>query len=549
MTTLHGYILRELLKTFALTAAALTGVFALCGSFVTILRKEALSAADVVSVMPLILPIVITLTLPIAALFATTLVYGRLAADNELTAARAAGINVHRLLGSAGLLALFVVLATTLASNYVIPRFAQQLDRFVRSNLKDLAYNQLRARGFVRYEQFLLAARGVELVAEKALIAKGFDPPGPQLSYFWVEAPAFLWIERDGELRNLGVAKGALCQFDSRDDQPRVIVYMHEARSLEQGALRVSIGNQRVEAPIRIPFPIKPSMRDLNTLLQWQQRPWIMPELQRKFVVFQTELRHWYFFNELAARLAAGRALTLFDGAGRRLELKAGSVTNVEGRPLLTEIDALVYESSASRPVRYKAAQGRIGARPNDQGQSEVELRLAAIEGVRIVEYAPVTGASPQALRDETVTLAGWRIPADVLAAPEAFTDQAVLDPATLIPGDEHVLKARADLLKAQGRELRNVSSIIHSRFGYSLSALVTVLIGAALGVMFRGAKVLTAFMLACIPFALVVLLLLLGGRLIESDRGSAAGPWVIWGGLLALAVAAMGLIRVGVRR
>lgn len=554
MTTLHGYILRELLKTFALTTLALTGVFALCGSFVTILRKEALSAADVVSIMPLILPIVITMTLPIAALFAATLVYGRLAADNELTAARAAGINVHRLLLSAGLLAVFVVLTTGLASNYIIPRFAQRLDRFVRSNLKDLAYNQLRSRGFVRYgledgRQFLLAARGVELVAEKALIAKGFDAPGPQLSYFWVEAPAFLWINHDGEMRNLGVAKGALCQFDSRDEQLRVIVYMHEARSLEQGAMRVSIGNQRLESLINIPFPIKPSMRDLNTLLQWRIQPWIMPEVQRKFASFATHLRHWYFFNKLAERVAAGKPLSLSDETGRRLELRARAIGDVDGRPVLSDIDASVFEPGASKAIRYKAAQGRIGANTDPQGLSQVELRLAAVEGQRIVEYAPVSGAAAQTLRDDVVTLAGWRIPAEVLQPLEAVTAQAVLNPETKVEGDEHLLKERSDLLKMQRREIRSVTSIIHSRFGYSLSALVTVLIGAALGVIFRGSKALTAFGLACVPFAAVIVLLLLGGRLIESDHGGVAGPWVIWGGLAAMAGAAAVLIRVGVRR
>lgn len=554
MITLHSYILRELLKTFALTTLALTGVFALCGSFVTILRKEALSAADVFNVMPLILPIVVTMTLPIAALFAATLVYGRLAADNELTAARAAGINVHRLLLGAALLALFVVLTTGLASNYVIPQFAQRLDRFVRSNLKDLAYNQLRSRGFVGYglddgRQFLLAARGVELVAESALKAKGFDEPGPLLSYFWVDAPAFLWINRDGEMRNLGVAKGALCQFDSRDEQLRVIIYMHEARSLEQGALRVSIGNQRIESPINIPFPIKPSMRDLNTLLQWRGEPWIMPEVQRKFATFETHLRHWYFYTTVAERVASGKPFSLSDSAGRRLDLKARSVADVEGRPALTDVDASVYEPGASRPVRYKAAQGRIGARTDPQGDSEVELRLAAVEGQRIIEYAPVAGSTAQTLRDDIVTLAGWRIPPDVLQPLEAITAKAVLNPATKIEGDEHLVKERADLLKMQQREVRSVTSIIHSRFGYSLSALVTVIIGAALGVMFRGSKVLTAFGLACVPFAIVIVLLLLGGRMIESDHGSALGPWVIWGGLAALAVAGVGLIRVGVRR
>ena len=90
MVTLHGYILRELLKTLGLTLAALTVLFTMGGGLYNVIRYEGVSAADVLSFIPLLLPIVLTLTLPIAALFAATMVYGRLAADNELVACRAA---------------------------------------------------------------------------------------------------------------------------------------------------------------------------------------------------------------------------------------------------------------------------------------------------------------------------------------------------------------------------------------------------------------------------------------------------------------------------
>src|SRR5262245_40334410 len=117
MFTLHGYILRELLKNFALSMIALTALFTLAGGIFNTVAYEGVTSSDLLSFLPLLFPIVVTLTMPVAALFACTMVYGRLAADNELTACRAAGINVHRLLLPAGLLAIFVSLFTVSFTN------------------------------------------------------------------------------------------------------------------------------------------------------------------------------------------------------------------------------------------------------------------------------------------------------------------------------------------------------------------------------------------------------------------------------------------------
>jgi len=50
--------------------------------------------------------------LPVAALFATTMVYGRLAADNELTACRAAGISFFAIAWPALVLGFTVALSS-----------------------------------------------------------------------------------------------------------------------------------------------------------------------------------------------------------------------------------------------------------------------------------------------------------------------------------------------------------------------------------------------------------------------------------------------------
>src|SRR5512134_685521 len=148
MVTLHSYILRELLITFGLTLAALTALFTMGGGLFNVVRYEGVSAGDVVGFVPLMVPIVVTLTMPVAALFAATMVYGRLAADNELVACRAAGINIHRLFLAVVLLSVFVAAFTLLSGSFLIPGFAQQIEGFARRNLRDLVAQKLQHEGF-----------------------------------------------------------------------------------------------------------------------------------------------------------------------------------------------------------------------------------------------------------------------------------------------------------------------------------------------------------------------------------------------------------------
>ena len=97
MVTLHAYILRELLKAFGLTVLALTALFTMGGGLYNILKFEGVSATDLFSVLPLMIPVAVTITMPVAAIFAATITYGRLAADNELVACRAVTSLEHRL--------------------------------------------------------------------------------------------------------------------------------------------------------------------------------------------------------------------------------------------------------------------------------------------------------------------------------------------------------------------------------------------------------------------------------------------------------------------
>src|SRR5947209_4304841 len=90
--TLFWYIFRDLLRIFLLTCGALAGIMSF-GGLMRPLTEHGLNVGQVARMLCYFLPAMMTYSLPIAALFATTMVYGRLAADNEITACRSAGIS------------------------------------------------------------------------------------------------------------------------------------------------------------------------------------------------------------------------------------------------------------------------------------------------------------------------------------------------------------------------------------------------------------------------------------------------------------------------
>ena len=85
--TLFWYIFRDLLRIFFMASGALAGIMSF-GGLLRPLTHQGLDASQVGRMLSYLTPAMTTYSLPVAALFATTMVYGRLSADNELTAAR-----------------------------------------------------------------------------------------------------------------------------------------------------------------------------------------------------------------------------------------------------------------------------------------------------------------------------------------------------------------------------------------------------------------------------------------------------------------------------
>lgn len=561
MVTLHGYILRELLKSFGLSILALTALFTMGGGLRTVIKYEGVTAGDIFVVLPMLIPVVITLTMPVAALFAATMTYGRLAADNELVAARAAGINVHRLFLSAILLSVFVALFTILSVNLVIPNFLKRIEHFVRTNARDFAFNRLVQRGYMQYaesgkDRYTLTTQRVLNVSPDQLVAKGFEPPGDGVSYFWVEQPTFLMANEDGGLEQCAFAEGGLVQFDTREDNVKLTLYVKNACNYEPGRSVMHIRDQKIGPYAReIPFSPKPAMLDLETLHLWTAAPWKSPKLGESVEEFRGKLRERFFYELTAQRLAHGATLVLHDAEQARCEITAGTtVFSDESQLMLNDVTVMRYplarrDGQVRPPTRYEAPQAKFGV-ATDGGETRIRLELSRVGEGPVRESIVRDGGYSTQREREAVRLEDLLVPEYVADRMQQHPAEVVLDPSAALPTDDEELnEQRRDLWRRAGQIRRKIAGVIHFRMSFASSALVTILMGATLGVIFRGSRALAAFGLACIPFGTVAIVISMGKQMTESESTHAAGPLLIWSGLALVAVADVLILRFGVRR
>lgn len=148
MYTLHSYVLRELLTLCAHAGGPDGRAHHGRRAVQRAMRYEGAKRRRRTGLLPMLIPIMVALAMPVAVIFATTMVYGRLAADNEFTACRAAGINVHKLFVGALLVSVFVAVFTLLFGDLVVPDVTRAPEPVrVRANLRDLALQRMETKG------------------------------------------------------------------------------------------------------------------------------------------------------------------------------------------------------------------------------------------------------------------------------------------------------------------------------------------------------------------------------------------------------------------
>jgi lipopolysaccharide export LptBFGC system permease protein LptF len=563
MRTLHLYFARELVKTFLMTSLALTLMVVMGGGVANIFKGEGIGPEEVAKVFAFLTPVAVTLILPVAALFSATITYGRAAADNEITACRAAGINIHRLLLSAGVLGFSVTVFTYWSWNYLIPQLSKQIEDTTRNQLHAIVVHQFQKAKPLAFGKYRISATSCRVMRPEELPP---DTPSNH-TYLTLSGVSFLEVENQEALR-FGTADLTIVDFDQEERSPRVTADLLGVRSYDAQRNQYYELERQTLGPMAIPLPIRHKIKfeNLPALMAYRKSPASLPDIDSRYGGLKRAVMEWLLHEDLLDHLdprrpsarAAGKGETSAEAGGAgggtyvledakrryRISAEAFKVDPDTGRPTLGKVR--VTEENLPTGPRYvynadeAAFELRSGLRGPDRPVVMIQLRknvatreLPAAEGRRPRGAPAGEREAPveRVVKKDSVTLH----PVEYFDQPELSRRYESIDLASLLesPGSlgmPPMQTRQLEKLNERAQQLLGeVRSEIHFRASYAVSVVGMVLLGAVLGIIVRGGQVLTAFGISCIPTLFVVIACIVGRNLGDRVPYAAASIAVMW--------------------
>ena len=246
MRLLQRYIVVELLKVFAFMLTALTFLLVFVGIFRQV-QENGLGPLQIFKVLPYLVPSLLPYTMPATFLLTVCVVYGRIAGDQEITAAKAAGINVLSLLFPAFILSGALSVASFMLADRVIPWSIANIKRVATTAMEDIFLDMLRTRHTIRDPDRGYSI-GVMGVKGKQLLVPTFEYAAPGHKSVMIQA------------------ESATIEFDLENEQ----VILHLINADIQTADQDTASFDKYSRPFPLPQEIKedkPRHRDIYAIL------------------------------------------------------------------------------------------------------------------------------------------------------------------------------------------------------------------------------------------------------------------------------------------
>jgi len=530
--TLQAYISRDLMKVTVLALVAFTLVLTVLG-IIKPLRKEGLGSGQITLLFGYTLPWVLSFTLPVAALFAGTIVYGRFSQDNELTACRASGISTITLLKPALVLGAIVTLISIVLVNFVAPKMTELLARSFKANVMGIAARKLRMQNYLKRRK--QDSRGVwrtRVVHADAVFQKD-----NKLTLYGVVAAESKEL---GAVRVLAASK-AYAQFITGDDETYVMVHLIDPVIMQAGGKRIARAkNQPFLLSVANLAEEKPSWYNWNKLMRAWAKPEVNAEIRGIIKRVRREMCHDIFHRDIVQALRGGGSYQKLRDERNTYAISAPRATL---GPDHTVVLSSSQEADAYRPVQVTVMRdgreqtvatgdiGRVWVTPDlFTGKSAVAIKL--VGSVRVMDRTE----NAENVTRSTWEVGGLAIPPEILGQGEKVAMGDMLAGKKLIgSGLKYLPRLKSRIAKLK----RKILAQMHTRVAFAVSCFLLVGLGSALGLIFRGGQMITAFAISVVPLAIVFILIMNGKRMMtNADVDLNQGILVIWVGIIGLLVA-----------
>ena len=525
--TLHRYILRELLRIFVLATVTLTFVLSL-SSMLRPIQEYGVGPAQAVHILGYFIPIMLTVVLPMAALFSAALVYGRFSSDNELDACRASGISLMTLVYPGLCLAVVVSITTLILSFHVVPAFVARARKSVEGNAKQILFRNIQRKGFYELpgdRYFIYADHAIE---EKDTL----------IGVVVVDS-------KNRTINKRMFARRAKIQFDSTRNTTSVTIVAQEAHQIDEHNRQQGYSE---EFAVQMSFPPLLSddikFQNLDRLKEIQADMYNFEPVRQVAISARTQLATELLSESITERIAresdnyyqlrSENRIIMLTAAGSRVR---GKRTVILSPPIkMREYDTVLQElllkwhSDDEGTIEFKDDELDLSPvvilenagweRAADGYKSPTPVPKRVIEGLGLPETikTKMHAGKPLDLLD--------RIPAD---STEPILENAPSGELTRLHN-----KLQFEIWVAS----KDIISEIHSRLVFGIGSIVLVLIAIALGIMLKGGHMLSAFGTSALPAGALVVFVVSGKQLTKTRNVNIpenAGTMVMWLGVVLL--------------
>jgi lipopolysaccharide export LptBFGC system permease protein LptF len=527
--TLHRYIFREILKVFCLATVALTLMMSL-GSILRPVQEYGVGPGQVMHLMFYFLPITLTFVLPMAALFATTLIYGRFANDNELDACKASGISMVSLVYPGFVLAVIVAIANLVLSFYVTPLFVERAEKSFKNDARQILFRNIQRKGYYT----LPGDNSYRIYADNADLKTD--------TLFGVVA-----AETGGAagIKKTITAESANVTFNphERFNEVRITAYnTHQMGPDEDAGFSAQWLSLSTEFGAMLGDNVK--FKKIDELKQIRSNPMLFDPVAkiaiRVYSRYMSELLAQYINETISKpgeffRLYNERQSFEISAANcsvrdeKRLQLSGDVViierdlqTGIPGRKLISQKCFLDFEGDELSPTLTLDIRNARWQSP--QGTTNLLSELF-IRGIIV----------PAAVTDRLKT-------PDIL---KEINPQAIKAGLDFAGPSNDLIKLQKQLQRKIDQTMSDISADIHSRLVFGIGCITLIMIGIGLGIILRGGHLLTAFAASSLPALALISCIMMGKNIMENARSIvSSGAWLMWGGLIILTVLCMWLYR-----
>ncbi|MDP7028792.1 MAG: LptF/LptG family permease [Phycisphaerales bacterium] len=531
---LFWYTTVDLLRVICFAAAVLAVVTAF-GAVIKPLSGDApLSAVQAIKYVGLSLIPMMQYALPFAAGFGATIVFHRMASENEIMAMSVVGMRYRSILAPVLAIGLALAILMAILVQSVIPRVYAVMGRVIAGDVTALFEHAVHQGTPVRFGDMEIWAESMRVQAE---------PSGSDATER-IELTGMVAARMgpDGSIESDVSASGAVLDLYEREGIMLIRMAMDDAVSWEAAAGNLR-GFPRLEPTHAIPVPLpertEPMAMTGSELKAVDADPARYPAIASQYARLDDTLRQMRQREDMDRRLQADGEVTLpvADRTGHtwRIDaarLKGGVLRGGKHAPVrITEVDA---DGTAVRAFLPQRALLTL----QDGGLDGRDRRLAlTMEDVEVRD--PPDAARPN--QRAAVTIANLR-PFGTDQNGEDAEPAALLEAAEAAAGRSKAVAASLRGIERSTRSLHGqVTSRLWRRWAMAVTAGLLPILGAILALNMRAAQPLAIYLVGFVP-ALLNLVLISGGGGFIRQGDPMSGLVVMWSGNVVLAaIAAVG--------